>query len=173
MHDGVPSENLAGVELEAGFVDVGYELFGDRDTLKTKFVVGNILDDDGIVLRELGGQFDVVQLAMILHLFTWEQQVRVFKHAIRLLKPDGGGTIIGQAAGNLDGISSSSWRKGTFRHNGETLKKLIDEVGTASGTRWDVRASLDKGPSRNYGKRTWDDDPKTRRLVFEVRRKLE
>lgn len=171
-HDGVPSENLAGIELEAGFVDLGYQLFRDRDTLRSKFYVGTILDDDWTVLKELEGQFDVVQLGMILHLFTWEEQAKVFQQAIRLLKAEGDVAIIGQATGNLDGIASPSWRKNTFRHNVETFEKLIGEVGEVTGTRWDVKASLDEGLSIHDGKRTWD-DPKTRRLLFEIQRKLE
>ncbi|KAH8904619.1 hypothetical protein BR93DRAFT_826818 [Coniochaeta sp. PMI_546] len=171
VYDGVPSENLAGIELEAGFIDLGYELFRDRDTLKSKFAVGTILDDTSTVLKELEGQFDVVQLGMILHLVTCEEQVKVFKHAIRLLKTEGDVAIIGQATGNLDGTASPSWRKNTFRHNVETFKKLISEVSEETGTRWNVKASLDDGLSIHDGKRTWD-DPKTRRLLFEVQRKL-
>jgi phospholipid N-methyltransferase len=170
VYDGVPSENLAGIELEAGFIDLGYEMFRDRDTLKSKFVVGSILDDHAV--KELEGQFDVVQLGMILHLFTWEEQVRAFEHAIRLLKTKGDVAIIGQATGSLDGVVSQSWRKNTFRHNVETFKKLISEVEKETGTRWEVTASLDNGLSIHDGKRTWD-DPKTRRLLFEVRRKPE
>ncbi|OIW26841.1 methyltransferase [Coniochaeta ligniaria NRRL 30616] len=172
VYDGVPSENLAGIELEAGFVELGYELFRDRDTLKSRFAVGTILDEDWVVLKEWEGQYDVVQLGMILHLFTWEEQARVFEHAIRLLKREGDVAIIGQATGNLDGIASPSWRKNTFRHNAETFGKLISEVERSTGTRWEVTASLDDGLSVHDGKRTWD-DPKTRRLLFEVRRKQE
>lgn len=107
---------------------------------------------------------------MILHLFTWEEQVKAFQNAIKLLRHEGDVAIIGQASGNLDGLASVSWRKNTFRHNVQSFEKLISEVGTKTDTAWDVRASLDEGLSIHDGKRTWD-DPKTRRLLFEVRRK--
>jgi hypothetical protein len=132
--------------------------------------VGNILDGDGPVLKELEGQFDIVQLGMILHLFSWDEQVIVFKHAIRLLKAHGDVAIIGQATGNIDGVASPSWRKDTFKHNVEMFQRLIAEVERETGTQWDVKASLDEGLSIHDGKRTWD-DAKTRRLLFDVRKK--
>lgn len=173
VHDGVPSENLAGVVLEQGFISLGYNLFRDRDTLKAKFVGGSILDDDGVVLdKRFQGQFDVVQLSVVLHLLTWEEQIKVFKHAMRLLKRDGEEdvVIIGQATGNLEGVTSPSWRKNAFRHNVQSFERLIREVEKETGTQWEVRASLDEGLAMPSGKRTWD-DPKTRRLLFAVRRR--
>lgn len=171
VYDGVPSENIVAVELQAGFVDLGYELFRDRDTLKTRFVVGDIMEEDGVVVRELEGRFDVVHLGMILHLFGWEDQVKLIRQAMRLLKAEGDVLLLGQQAGNLDGATSSSGR-GTFRHNDETFKKLVAEVGAATGTKWDVKASLDNPISIQDGTRAWN-DPKARRLTFEVRRKRE
>ncbi|KAI4240955.1 MAG: hypothetical protein L6R40_004835 [Gallowayella cf. fulva] len=39
VFDGVPSENLYGLDIESGFSDLSYDLFRDRDTLKSRFVV--------------------------------------------------------------------------------------------------------------------------------------
>lgn len=170
VHDGVPGENLVGAELNGGFIDLGYELFRDRDSLGARFVTADILDGDG-AWREFEGQMDVVQLGMILHLFSWDEQVKVFEHAIRVLKPDRKGVaIIGQATGNVDGLPGPSWDKSTFRHNAATFTKLIDEISAKTGTKWDVKASLDEGLSIFDGKRTWD-DPKTRRLLFEIEKR--
>lgn len=169
VHDGVPSENLAGVELNGGFIELGYELFRDRSTLGAKFVAANILDGEG-AWREFEGGLDVVQLGMILHLFSWDEQVKVFEHAIQLLKPGiKGSAIIGQATGNIDGLPAPSWDRSTFRHNAVTFRKLIEDVSAKTGTEWKVTASLDDGLSIFDGKRTWD-DPKTRRLLFEIER---
>ncbi|KAL1867148.1 hypothetical protein VTK73DRAFT_4310 [Phialemonium thermophilum] len=170
VYDGVPGENLVGAELNAGFIDVGYELFGDRDTLRAQFVVANVLEEDAPVWKDLHSQFDVVQLGMILHLFSWEEQVKVFEHAIKLLKPGKKGvSIIGQAVGHLLSEAHPANRKNTFRHNAESFKRLIDQVSTKTGTQWKVEASVDEGLSIYDGKRTWD-DPNTRRLLFEVER---
>ena len=170
VYDGVPGENLAGAELNGDFIGLGYELFRDKDTLEAKFVTANILDENG-AWKEFDGELDVVQLGMILHLFSWEEQVKVFEHAISLLKRDAKGvSIIGQATGNVDGLPAPSWDRATFRHNATTFGKLIDEVSANTNTEWNVKASLDNGLSILDGKRTWD-DPKTRRLLFEIEKK--
>ncbi|KAJ9145285.1 Methyltransferase [Pleurostoma richardsiae] len=174
VHDGAPRGSAAGAELNAGFIEIGYELFRDRETFGAPIVQANILepvDAEGAPLAQFLGQLDVVQLGMILHLFTWAEQVAAFENAIKLLNNGVKGTlIIGQASGNLDGVATGgAWGRQTFKHNVETFEKLVKEVGSRTGTEWNVRAELDNGLSIYDGKRTWD-DPKTRRLLFEVER---
>lgn len=44
VFDGVPGENLAGVELRQGYIDLGYEFFRDKDTLGAKMYQGDVLE---------------------------------------------------------------------------------------------------------------------------------
>lgn len=37
MVDGAPAENIYGTDVESEFMDLGYELFRDRDTLESFF----------------------------------------------------------------------------------------------------------------------------------------
>lgn len=87
VHDGVPSTSLSGSELEAGFIDLGYDLFRDRDALQAKFSVNDFFDEttQNEVLQE--GAFDYIYAASFFHLFGWEEQVQAFSRAVRLLKP--------------------------------------------------------------------------------------
>ncbi len=165
---------MAGAELSPTFIALGYELFKDQETAKTTpIVAANILDAvESSPLAPFAGTLAAVQLGMILHLFTWDEQVAVFENTIRLLKDEKGILIIGQASGNLDGITTGSTAtasRRTFKHNVESFKKLIAEVGEKTSTQWKVTAELDTGLSIYDGKRTWD-DPKTRRLLFEIER---
>ncbi len=171
IYDGAPAAHVAGAELNAEFIALGYDLFRDRHNTQTPIVAANILEPiEGSSLAELEGQLHVVQLGMILHLFTWEQQVVVFEHAVQLLKDEKGTLIIGQAAGNLDGtLTGGAGGRQTFKHNVESFEKLVKEVGEKTGTVWAVKAVLDRGLSIYDGKRSWD-DPKTRRLLFEIER---
>jgi len=174
IFDGAPISQVTGVELNQGFIDLGYELFRDKDMLNHRMVAANVMESvDSIEspLCPFVGKQSVVQLGMILHLFTWEEQLVVFEHAIQLLKPDETGTlIIGQASGNLDGIPiGEAWSHKAFKHNVESFEKLVREVEEKTGTQWKVAASLDTGLSIYDGKRTWD-DPKGRRLLFEMER---
>lgn len=120
------------------------------------------------------GALRVVQLGMILHLFGWEEQIAAFVNAISLLRDEKGVLVIGQATGNVDGIETRTLSPGgedrrTWKHNTATFERLVRDVEARTGTRWVVKAELDEGLSVNDGKRTWD-DPRTRRLLFEMER---
>lgn len=176
--DGAPAERVAGAELNGAFIDLGYTLFKDKESLegKTPIVFANILEDPSSAaspLYSLVGTFSAVQLGMLLHLFTWEEQITAFKHTLALLRGKPGDRIFGQATGHLDGTPTASVGvRATFKHNADTFAKLITQFGEATNTQWTiVTAKLDNGLSIFDEKRTWD-DPRTRRLVFEIERKV-
>lgn len=184
IHDGAPASSVAGAELSATFIRLGYELFRDSPE-DVVMVQADILaslgreaeGEEGAAaspLAQFRGRLRVVQLGMILHLFTWEEQLIAFENAIALLRDEPGVLIIGQATGNLDGVVTQTLtvggaNKGTCKHNVESFKRLIKDVEARTGTQWAVQAELDEGLSVHDGKRTWD-DPKTRRLLFELER---
>jgi len=176
VYDGAPPERVAGAELNGAFIELGYELFKDKESLagKTPIVSANILQDPSSPsspLLSLVGTFSTVQLGMLLHLFTWEQQAVAFRHTLALLRGQPGDRIFGQATGHLDGTPTASvGARATFKHNSASFTKLVAEFGRATGTSWRiVTADLDNGLSVFDGKRTWDDS-RTRRLVFEIER---
>lgn len=174
IYDGVPPERVAGAELNGAFVDLGYDLFKDKGRLagKAPIVSASILVDPSSPaspLNSLVGTFSSVQLGMLLHLFTWEEQLAAFRHTLTLLRGQPGDRIFGQATGNLDGTPTASvGQRATFKHNVETFTRLIAKFSASTSTTWRVvTAELDNGLSVFDGKRTWD-DPRTRRLVFEI-----
>jgi SAM-dependent methyltransferase len=174
VFDGAPPQNVMGAELNPGFIDQGYALFRDHEKLAGRFVApADILGDEGGAVAKLHGTFDVVQLGMILHLFTWEEQKTVFINAIDLLKKDKKGSlVIGQAVGDLAGLSrktAGGGEKATYMHNGESFSKLIKEVGEATGTEWKVRAFLDPHIGMQKDRLAWN-DAATRMLSFEIER---
>lgn len=175
IHDGAPSATVAGAELSSTFIELGYRLFRD-DPATMRVVQADILAPlyGDSSLAPFCGMLKVVQLGMILHLFSWDEQLTAFEHAIALLSDEPGVLVIGQATGNLDGIetrtvSPGGKDKGTWKHNVESFERLIRDVEERTGTRWTVKAALDMGLSVQDGKRTWD-DPRTRRLLFEIER---
>lgn len=181
IHDGAPPASVAGAELSPTFIQLGYELFRDSPA-EVAMVQADILaplDGGGGVsssspLSQFRGRLRVVQLGMVLHLFTWEEQLAAFENTVALLRDEPGVLIIGQATGNLDGVVTQTLtvggaNRGTCKHNVESFKRLIKDVEARTGTQWDVKAELDEGLSVHDGKRTWD-DPKTRRLLFELER---
>ncbi|ROV92283.1 hypothetical protein VSDG_07237 [Cytospora chrysosperma] len=87
VFDGAPSDNLAGTDLRPEFIELGYELFRDRDTFEAKFVTGDILDANNAGLATLDGDFDIIHAAAFFHLFDWSTQVKIGERLVRFFKP--------------------------------------------------------------------------------------
>ncbi|KAK3348681.1 hypothetical protein B0T25DRAFT_457117 [Lasiosphaeria hispida] len=170
IFDGAPSGNLAGVEICQGYLDLGYDLFRDKETTKTQFLQGDVLDPAG-PWPQLEGKFDVVNIGMFLHLFTWEENIQVFERVIKTLKTgELGTTIIGNALGNVNDKVALQWlNKAIPTHNVESFKRLISQVEERTGTRWEVNAEVDTGIGIYDGKRTYV-DANFRRLIFHITR---
>lgn len=168
--DGAPSEKLYGAELMGDFIQLGYDLFRDKDTLKTHFMQADVLDPDS-QLQSLKGTVDFVHLGMILHVFSWEEQRELLETCIRILKPQAGVLILGQAVGHAVGEASPGRFAGglSFKHSDESFRRLWGEISGLTGIRFDCRAALDEGLGVADRKRKWD-VAAARRLAFEVER---
>lgn len=170
--DGVPAENLYGAEYEAPFIDVGYDLFKDRDTLKSHFMQADVLDSSPEApLSTLNSSIDIIHLGMVLHVFSREDQLIALERCVEILKPQPGTLIVGQAVGHVDGKRSPA-HEGviSFKHSDKTFRELISDLETKTGAKFRVKAELDHGLGVSDGKRKWDLDDMTRRLTFEVER---
>ena len=95
--DGALAENLIGLELEQDLIDLGYELFRDKATLKSKFIAGDIFAPSACGLHDQS--FDIVHAGALLHLFTWDEQVEALSSIVRLLRPKPGSLIFGRQTG--------------------------------------------------------------------------
>jgi SAM-dependent methyltransferase len=169
VHDGAPSENLWGAELKGDFLELGYELFLDRETLKAHFLEADIFDTEG-PLKQLEGKMDLMQVGLFLHLFDLEGQTKACERIVALMKPEKGALIVGQQIGSLKpGPMEVGSGSKMYKHNVETFENMWREVGEKTGSKWKVSANTDGGLGINQEKRKWD-DPETRRLVFEIER---
>ncbi|KAK0612113.1 methyltransferase domain-containing protein [Immersiella caudata] len=168
VFDGIPGESLVGVELQQGFIDLGFELFRDQDFLKAKFLLGDVMKD-GAPWDELYGKFDIVHFGMFLHMWTYEEQIAVLERGIKCLKPEVGTTIIGNAVAVVDGAVEDWIGKKVPAHNVETFKLFITDVEKRTGTKWELDAELDFRYSKWNGKDGWTGD-RMRRLTFELTR---
>ena len=146
--DGVPSENLYGADLRLEFLELGYELFKDKDRLKTHFIEADVFDDEGKggkELKKLDGKIDIIHAASFLHLFTWDDQVRAGSRMVRLLRPTTKDALVlgrqlgtikpGEYPGRRDGVTR-------YRHDPESFQKMWDVIGEKTGTKWRVDAQL-------------------------------
>ena len=173
--DGVPGENLYGADLRLDFLELGYELFKDKGTLKTQFIEGNILDVDGEggkELRQLTGKIDIIHAASFLHLFTWDDQVEAGMQMVRFLRPTTkDALILGRQTATINpgvkpGLNTTSGNK--YRHNSESFQRMWNEIGENTGTRWRVKVDLYEAVGwRRPGE---GKDTEDRMMRFEVHR---
>ena len=173
IHDGAPADSLYACDFKPEFVDLGYQLFADKTSCKAHFIVADVFKDDSD-LTKLKGQIDFVHASGFFHLFTWDDQVKVAKRIVEVLKPQHGSIVFGSQVGNVKGqeVQEPIWtdpgKHPAWRHDVESFKKLWAEVGDSTGSKWEVNAELIEGPFP-AGALKWTEEG-IRRFRFEVTR---
>jgi SAM-dependent methyltransferase len=155
---GVPSKNLYGSDLRQEFWDIGYELFRDKETLESTFYAADIFDEsETSPLRQLDGKVDVIYAGSFFHLFSWDQQLRVAKRVVGMLKPVEGSILVGKQVGRkIGGVVPHRPRPGLtepsagtmWRHDGESWEKMWKETEEATGTEWDCKTTVEEFTAR-------------------------
>lgn len=136
VFNGAPSENLYGSDLHYDFMTLGYDLFRDRDTLKSTFIEADILEENSMLLTQLTGQLNIIYNSLFFHLFNWDQQLRAINHMLRLLAPNPGSLITGRfvAFTDTDKAKSIIGTVLPFYHSLESWKELWEVVRQSTGT---------------------------------------
>ena len=117
VFDGYPGSNVIGCDLRPEYVDLGYELFGDRDRCPIRFITGNIFDvSDNPAptdvaeagprsltsindLAQLRGALTHVYTGALFHLFDEETQYKLAVRLALLVKRSPGTVIFGRHQG--------------------------------------------------------------------------
>lgn len=141
---GVPPARLFASDLRPEFWDIGYELFRDADRMPpSTFVAGDMLDPADPNLDSLDGKVTLVHAAHFLHLFSWEQQIVAASRIVRFLDlPQGNCVVFGRQIGSVEPGAREDWRTRAYLHDETTFKKLWDEVGENTGTKWAVSVDV-------------------------------
>lgn len=156
---GVLASNLIGADIESSFIQLGYDLFQDKDTFQAQFVTGSILDG---LLVERRGSIDMIHMGSFLHLFSFEEQQRIVARLTELLVPRVGSLVFGRTIGALEGgeffMKSLGWNM--FRHSQQTMRELW-------GSEWEVHCQLDdyKAAGLNEEMGEWQ-DAATKQMTF-------
>jgi 2-polyprenyl-3-methyl-5-hydroxy-6-metoxy-1,4-benzoquinol methylase len=161
--DGAQAGNIYGCDLEAGFIELGYKLFKDRDKLRSKFLVADIFDPAS-ALNDVKGNVDIVYTGSFFHLWGLEKQKEVSRAVALLLRPKPGSMILGRQIGAVTAVEKTSDYGTMFRHNVDSFKKLWKDVGDDLGVTFTVKATL-KELSRDHF-----EQGDTRRIWFSIRR---
>jgi hypothetical protein len=143
VYDGASSDRLFGSDLNGDFFGVGYDLFLDKTTLKTKFIQADVFDADS-GLNELDGKISLVHAGSFFHLFDWDNQIKAAKRVVQLLKAEPGVIIFGRQGAKVEAGSFGHISKEhtAYWHNPESWAKLWEQVGDETGSKWVVESSL-------------------------------
>lgn len=144
-HDGVQVSQLCGSDLRPEFIEIGYELFRDRDRLPPScFAPGDMLNPADASLARLDGSITLVHASNFFHLFGWKSQVVIGERIIRFLKPGTENAVVfGRHIGTVaPGGEAAKKEDGRYLHDEQSFQMLWDEVGRRTGTRWRVEMAV-------------------------------
>ncbi|GJN71929.1 hypothetical protein PLICBS_006000 [Purpureocillium lilacinum] len=137
--DGVRGSQLIGTDVSARFIDIGYKLFRDRDSLGASFIVGDMLDPDDGRLDDLRGRVTIIYAGSFFHLFNWTQQLYIGKRLVGFLKPGTRNALIyGRHVGTTKPEAMSMGPNSPYLHDRNSFQRLWDEVGMLTRTKWKV-----------------------------------
>ncbi|KAL8788890.1 MAG: hypothetical protein Q9213_001413 [Squamulea squamosa] len=196
VFDGVPSENLYGLDIEKGFIDLSYDMFKDRATMKSHFVVEDMLladvnKDRGLdahtssnrplvvstpgstSLASLENRMSIIVANSIFHLYNYADQLQLAKRVVQLLSPERGSLVLGRQVGSSQpGEYKAVNNQGTrYAHDSTSFRQFWDRVAedVGDGCKFRVEAILDEeelGDNKSQGQ-NWS-EPNIRRMRFGV-----
>lgn len=140
--------------------------------MKAQFFAADVFEEQG-ALDKVDGKIDIIYAGSFLHLFSWDEQIKVCKRMIRILKPQKGSLVFGRQTGNLKGqevaraIHNANEASKVWRHDPGSFEKMWEVAGEETGTKWKAWAQLDTG--EGMGPDHWAEKG-LRRLKFEVER---
>ncbi|KAK3935311.1 S-adenosyl-L-methionine-dependent methyltransferase [Diplogelasinospora grovesii] len=142
VHDGLPVENITGLDIERRFFNVGYSLYNQSPAdFPVTFLQADILSPDfPRRFAHLRAQFDYVHSANVVHLFDYEGQLTFLRHLAFLVKP--GGLVWGRQVGEADDSPTRSLRlegKGDRFTPSEFMRMWRDASGLAGDMDWTSR----------------------------------
>lgn len=141
--DGAPSANLYGADLRSEFLELGYKLFRDKETLQSRFIAADIFDSKS-ELHDLDGKIDIIYAGSFLHLFDYKGQFAACKAIVSLLREQKDSLLVGRQVGNLNAgerVHRTNQGQSMFRHNAKSFKKMWEKVGEETGTQWRVEVN--------------------------------
>ena len=131
---GCNPKQVLGVDIERDFIDLGFDYFGDRDILHNRFIIINVINNNGQTFIDKAlkmnnnSLFDIVQISNVYHLLTKKEGEIMMKVAVKLVNKSKG-IIFGSAMGcKNEGVS---YRKDKLRylHSKSSFEKLMKECG--------------------------------------------
>jgi len=196
VFDGAPSNNLYASDLFPEYEDLSYDLWQDRDSMpRNHYIADDILAENekfsvGNLMMKLGpGQTDIIAITMFLHLFDYQNQLKVATRILRLLSHKRGSMILGSQAGVVEAVEQplkppfdktrDGEKRTVYRHSPSSFTNMWEDAGVAAGVPLRVSAvfqvpdaslkAVDAGLEATPKKKAvfWAEN-ETRRLYFSI-----
>ncbi|KAF2727121.1 hypothetical protein EJ04DRAFT_451979 [Polyplosphaeria fusca] len=162
VHDGAPSTRLYGIDLYAGFFDVGFDLFRDRESFQGHFLAADMFEPSYDLAR-LEGSADIIWTGNVLHLFDWDGQIAAMEFMLKLLNPGPGSLIAGRFMGHSkSGEYRYNFRGGLeimYRHNEKSFRRLFQTIIAGTSETWEVDVASPDWHETLQLRRSEDSDP--------------
>ncbi|TCD65129.1 hypothetical protein EIP91_003060 [Steccherinum ochraceum] len=140
--DGYPAANIIGTDLRQEFIDLGLELYRDRDTCKTRFFADDIFTvspktvdarptefSTATKLVQLKGQVSHLFLGALFHLYDEQTQYAIALAVATLLKHEKGSIIFGWHQGqDKEGAVDDEYLRGRFAHSPASWTEMWKRV---------------------------------------------
>jgi SAM-dependent methyltransferase len=156
-HAGASPEQLIGIDLQPSFIELGYDLFRDREAAfgqKARFGAGDLLaspPENEDPFKDIYGKVDIIVACKLFHLFERDDQLKLGERLIRFFRPDATAPMLvgihigADKSAEDDGAAADPSLRATgdaFLHDPDTWKALWDDIGARTGTRWDAQARM-------------------------------
>lgn len=137
----IPWHQLSACDPELSLLELGYELFRDREALGSAFFPANLdaepdggPESAGGLWKGLQGKFGIVHAGRgVFEGARWEVQRRAARRLVELCKKEGevlvAGVVLGAEVAGVDG-------KGGWRHDVDSLRGLWEAVIEEAGGTW-------------------------------------
>ncbi|OGM41635.1 hypothetical protein ABOM_009716 [Aspergillus bombycis] len=145
VQDGTSSTNLIGLDSAEEFINLGFELFNDRFSLESTFIVQDFFEDTP-QLDNLASRVKLINSGYFMHLFNWDTQLHVAKRMMRLACPEKGAIITGI---NFGSRSPPDWDMvppglpPQYLHDQRSLARLWGLAARETRMNWMFRSVID------------------------------
>ena len=137
--DGVSTEGMWATDLNGKLWELGFELFRDRERMRAHFVEGDVFAPETGLVETLKGKVDVVLAYQFIHLFSWDNQVKLCEMITEMSKP--GSIVLGSQMGSREFRQQKTPWGEMCLQNSQSWKELWKVVAEKTGVPWEVSFS--------------------------------
>jgi SAM-dependent methyltransferase len=188
-YDRAPLSSLYGADVLPAFEAAGHGLFKDKDRFDSShFITGDIFADEDDLAKSRGS-WDMIHIAMFLHVFSLPRQEKACENILRLLRNAPLSIVFGTQTGRLDAgelvlqppMCEPGEHKTIFRHSKDTMKEMWEKVAKSTGmkvqvwTEYDEKDAAERAEDRKAKGEEWKKSERfftgdgERRIFFRVK----